>query len=181
MSEIAVATHECICEKPLRKFDNGNEYHNFNCPQDRATGLMCHEHFEMRNAKKWQTAECASCREAIRENADRIQKNNTIDPNQPYGQHISLTCKNHPSKRWHTKNIDFVGARTIFFSGDRDHDHEANPDYVPHSLLREGVYGPIWMSTSCSMRQEFYGTTIQNTDLDCECNCSSRDLTPVKN
>jgi len=32
-----------------------------------------------------------------------------------YGEHILLTCKNHPTLRWHTKNIDHIGARTIFF------------------------------------------------------------------
>ena len=37
----------------------------------------------------------------------------------PYGQHITLTCKNHPDLRWSTKNIDRIGARTIFFDLDR--------------------------------------------------------------
>ena len=40
-----------------------------------------------------------------------------IDPDQPWGQHIDLRCRNHPELRWHTKNIDFIGARTIFFRG----------------------------------------------------------------
>lgn len=30
--------------------------------------------------------------------------------------HIELKCKNHPDLRWSTKNIDFIGARGIFFS-----------------------------------------------------------------
>lgn len=34
----------------------------------------------------------------------------------PYGQHIALTCKNHPNLRWSTKNIAPIGARNIFFS-----------------------------------------------------------------
>ena len=33
----------------------------------------------------------------------------------PYGQHIMLTCKNHPEKFWSTKNIDSIGSRTIFY------------------------------------------------------------------
>jgi hypothetical protein len=37
----------------------------------------------------------------------------------PYGQHIMLTCKNHPNLRWSTKNIDYIGARHIFFDLDR--------------------------------------------------------------
>jgi hypothetical protein len=38
-----------------------------------------------------------------------------IDKTQPYGAHIDLTCKNHPGLRWSTKNIRFIGARSIFF------------------------------------------------------------------
>lgn len=34
-----------------------------------------------------------------------------------YGRHISLTCRNHPDLRWSTKNIDFIGARSIFYYG----------------------------------------------------------------
>ena len=30
--------------------------------------------------------------------------------------HIYLSCKNHPEKRWNTKNIDFIGARSIFYN-----------------------------------------------------------------
>lgn len=33
----------------------------------------------------------------------------------PPGVHIPLTCVNHPDLRWSTKNISFIGARTIFF------------------------------------------------------------------
>ena len=40
-----------------------------------------------------------------------------IDPNQPEGQHILLRCRNHPNLRWQTKNIDFIGARSLFFRG----------------------------------------------------------------
>ena len=29
--------------------------------------------------------------------------------------HIMLTCKNHPEKRWSTKNIQYIGARSIFY------------------------------------------------------------------
>ena len=39
-----------------------------------------------------------------------------ITPTAEYGQHISLFCIHHPEKRWHTKNIDCIGARTIFAS-----------------------------------------------------------------
>lgn len=38
-----------------------------------------------------------------------------IDKTQPYGVHIALTCRNHPLLRWSTKNISFIGARSIFY------------------------------------------------------------------
>lgn len=41
-----------------------------------------------------------------------------IDNTRPEGAHIPLTCKNHPELRWFTKNIDYIGARSIFFDGD---------------------------------------------------------------
>ena len=37
-----------------------------------------------------------------------------------YGQHIDLTCKNHPELFWSTKNISHIGARTIFFDLGRE-------------------------------------------------------------
>lgn len=33
-----------------------------------------------------------------------------------YGQHIALSCVNHPDLRWSTKNIAPIGCRTIFFN-----------------------------------------------------------------
>lgn len=33
-----------------------------------------------------------------------------------YGQHIGLRCKNHPDKRWSTKNISPIGCRTIYYN-----------------------------------------------------------------
>jgi len=34
----------------------------------------------------------------------------------PRSKHITLRCKNHPDKRWSTKNIDYIGARSIFYN-----------------------------------------------------------------
>jgi hypothetical protein len=112
-----LTNHECVCEKPLKKFVNtGEDIHsNYNCPQDRALGLLCHKHFEMHNARRWEKDECADCQQVNKENAERIQRTETIDPNQPYGQHIALTCKNHTDLRWSTKNIGWIGARSIFY------------------------------------------------------------------
>jgi hypothetical protein len=33
-----------------------------------------------------------------------------------YGEHIPLRCKNHPDKRWSTKNIGGIGARSLFYN-----------------------------------------------------------------
>ena len=33
-----------------------------------------------------------------------------------YGCHVALLCVNHPGKRWYTKNIGHIGARSIFAS-----------------------------------------------------------------
>jgi len=33
-----------------------------------------------------------------------------------YGEMIPLRCKNHPEKRWHTKNILCIGARSVFYN-----------------------------------------------------------------
>lgn len=42
---------------------------------------------------------------------------NTIVPWADYGDKITLTCKNHPTLRWRTKNINHIGARTLYFDG----------------------------------------------------------------
>ena len=42
--------------------------------------------------------------------------NNRITTQFQWGQHIELYCINHPEKRWSTKNIGFIGARSIFYN-----------------------------------------------------------------
>lgn len=37
-----------------------------------------------------------------------------------HGQHIDLTCVNHTTLLWSTKNILYIGARTIFFNLNND-------------------------------------------------------------
>ena len=39
-----------------------------------------------------------------------------------YGRHIPLKCK-VCGKKFHTKNIDYIGARTIFMTKDGDCPH----------------------------------------------------------
>lgn len=71
----------------------------------------------------WYKAQCAeedacpACQTAKRQAAERRQRYDTIDPDQPWGEHIRLTCVNHPDLRWFTKNISHIGARSIFFEG----------------------------------------------------------------
>jgi len=44
---------------------------------------------------------------------DRILEGRIV-PWADYGEHIALTCKDHPEARFDTKNIEFIGARAIF-------------------------------------------------------------------
>ena len=45
-----------------------------------------------------------------------MEHDGRITDKAPYGQHIALYCVNHPEKRWSTKNIECIGARTIFYN-----------------------------------------------------------------
>lgn len=60
---------------------------------------------------------CPDCQATQLAERERIQRECTIDPNYEYGSHIALTCLDHPELRWSTKNIDYIGARSIFFNG----------------------------------------------------------------
>jgi hypothetical protein len=53
--------------------------------------------------------------QTVEEAYEYAQKNCRIVPWAPYGQHIQLRCKNHPQLSWSTKNIRFIGARSVFF------------------------------------------------------------------
>ena len=53
---------------------------------------------------------------------------------------VELTCRNHPKKSWYTKNIEYIGARTIFFYGE---DEKLSNEFLPKratamKLLKEG-------------------------------------------
>jgi hypothetical protein len=45
-----------------------------------------------------------------------MEHDDRIDKTKERGVHISLRCKVHPHLRWHTKNIGWIGARSIFFA-----------------------------------------------------------------
>jgi hypothetical protein len=41
---------------------------------------------------------------------------NRLNPRYDFGEHIPLSCRNHPDKRWSTKNIAPLGCRSIFYN-----------------------------------------------------------------
>jgi hypothetical protein len=90
-----------------------------------AVGRMCHFHFDAcrldwhSRPSQLDVDQCPACILANELEAARVQRECTIDPDQPYGEHIALTCRNHPELTWTTKNIDFIGARSIFFASGR--------------------------------------------------------------
>jgi len=45
---------------------------------------------------------------------------------------VNLVCKNHPEKVWYTKNIEYIGARSIFWGG----------EYVWQPPLKEPIWKP---------------------------------------
>lgn len=118
--------HACTC-------GTQTAHHDFRCPQNDASGNVCRAHFEQGRIKpllNWEKAECADCQKAEQDQKDFIQKHYTIDPDQPYGQHIAITCELHPNAFWHTKNIDFIGARTIFPTKSSDNCTCERPRYT---------------------------------------------------
>jgi hypothetical protein len=110
------AAPACICDPAPKP----GQLHYMSCPWNDASGVMCHAHFERNRGLpfyRWEQAACTECQQADQEAKDRIQRDHTIDPSQPYGAHIPLRCRNHRDLRWHTKNIDYIGARKVFFFG----------------------------------------------------------------
>lgn len=77
---------------------------------------------------------CPDCQAAQAAETARIQAEETIDPAYPYGQHLTLTCFHHPHLRWSTKNIGYIGARSIFFTsqGETECDCPAHDLRVVH-------------------------------------------------
>lgn len=53
----------------------------------------------------------------------------------PRGQHIGLRCKHHHDAKYSTKNIGFIGARSVFHSDGPDCDCAG-----PNSLEVEPMY-----------------------------------------
>lgn len=55
-----------------------------------------------------------------------------IVPWAEYGEHIPIHCANHPTSEYHTKNIQRIGARTIFHAGGPDCDCPASELQTTH-------------------------------------------------
>jgi hypothetical protein len=87
--------------------------------QPRKGGTVCKAHFDLLHQRvevdRAVLDACAACQRSREARAEYIQQHETIDPTQPYGVHISLRCKNHPDLRWSTKNISYIGARSVFY------------------------------------------------------------------
>jgi hypothetical protein len=96
--------------------DRPNTYNGTPCCRD------CYDKAHHDDDAAWaahlaETDACPDCSAARLANHLRTQRTDTIDPSAPYGQHIPLTCRNHPDLFWNTKNINGIGARSIFFNG----------------------------------------------------------------
>ena len=81
-------------------------------------------------------------------------RDSTITKKEDYGRHIPLRCKNHKNLRWSTKNIEYIGARTIFFSG---------------------VLGKELSSDDLVVKEGFFGMVNKH-----ECECEIKDLEVVE-
>jgi hypothetical protein len=107
---------DCGCTS---HYGDGRIAHNFDCPYSNAAGCLCHGHFEMRrtegrSATHAEQVLCPDCTKAQLDYNAEIQRVHTIDPSREYGVHILVQCKNHPEHTYSTKNIDYIGARSIF-------------------------------------------------------------------
>jgi hypothetical protein len=61
----------------------------------------------------------------------------TIEGAKKDSSSVSLTCKNHPDLRWNTKNIMYIGARSIFFFGRYKEGEIACETWEDGSYVRE--------------------------------------------
>lgn len=101
-----------------------------------------------------------------------------IDPNRE-GSAV-LTCVNHPNLRWHTKNIGYIGVRSIFFSGGvlPDGSHQESAPWTPQlddiryqdgAAIELGIF-QRWSNTVAMLVDKGYAL---------ECPCPMRDLVLV--
>jgi hypothetical protein len=68
-----------------------------------------------------------------------------FDPRYTYGDHVALTCENHPNLRWSTKNIGGIGMRNIFFSSNWREEGDERP-YDIECSCPAGLLHPVGMT-----------------------------------
>src|SRR6478736_7999491 len=106
---VAIDVHDLVkVEGQVNACPNKNEHGHW-CRECQARSRVLHDRLREREAM------CPECNAARAADAARTQAEDTIDPSQPWGEHILLTCLNHPELRWTTKNISYIGARSIFY------------------------------------------------------------------
>lgn len=100
-----------------------------------------------------------------------------IDNSIPYGEALALTCRNHPNLRWQTKNIDWIGARSIFFLGGVDEEgNKVRADDrmgIIHSII--GTKYVIDAQFAFQRWVDGFYFAVQD-GMVWECPCSIRDL-----
>jgi len=67
-----------------------------------------------RHARNARHDACPDCQTFRANTYNEMQRRDTIDPFSCYGEHILLTCENHPDLTWTRKNIN--SPRSIFFT-----------------------------------------------------------------
>lgn len=104
----------CSLDKhPFPHIDKCNE-----CKDKQGMCKECYARYMvLSDIKDAEIKACPECQEAQRKASADSQRNDTIVSNRHYGEHIALTCRNHPDLTWSTKNIGCIGMRSIFFNG----------------------------------------------------------------
>lgn len=132
---------------------------------------------------------------------DRPPSGGRIVDSAVYGEHIPLTCDNHPHLRWYTKNIAPIGTRGIFFAGSTERGERKQPFHGllnwkfdlearmrglnPYALangyeevLDEGDLEPINSFEALERWVEWRRYVLDNYAV--ECDCPVADLIPLE-
>jgi hypothetical protein len=125
--------------------------------------------------------------QTIAEAFEYADKNLRIVPWAAYGQHVELRCSVHTDKRWTTKNIDSIYARSIFHvcktgdhcgvggmtclhhhnDGDVDCSGELEP-VIPEDWMQRIVPLAIWKCVQCDreLKEENRVSLVRKSDLN---------------
>jgi len=98
-------------------------------------------------------------------------KNCRIVPWKGYGAHIELTCRNHLHLRWSTKNIQCIGARSIFYTSEEQRECDCHcsdlQTVIPEDWQSKIVPIPICKCQYCGAEICEEGYFVPNTCSDC--------------